>query len=214
MSPIRLLLALTFAVPAIVPSAAEAQLPRKIKESIKGKVKAQKDQTEGQVIDRAGRPADSALAKAGRPITAAVDKAGDAADSVVWRTARALSAAVRNDDPGLRRITGELAGGRAVLPGLRFIGSTDRLAAGSDRELARLARALGDVDGRFLVEGHVARGLTSSAGQLLSSKRAGVVKSWLVHAGIPSARLLSTGVGARRPPEAGVAARIEVVRVE
>lgn len=213
MSPAHVLFLLV-AGSVIGTPAAEAQLPRKVKESIKGKVKAQKDQIEGQVIDRAGRPADSALAKAGRPVTAAVNKAGDAADSVVWRAARALSAAVRNDDPGLRRIVEELSGGRAVLPGIRFAGSTDRLAPGSDRELARLARALGTVDGRFLVEGHVAPGLPAPAGQLLSTKRAALVKRWLVNAGIAPDRLLSTGAGARRTPEAGVAARIEVVRVE
>jgi outer membrane protein OmpA-like peptidoglycan-associated protein len=213
MSPGHVLLVLLTASVIGAP-AAEGQLPRKIKESIKGKVKAQKDQTEGQVIDRAGRPADSALAKAGRPVTAAVDKAGDAADSVVWRAARALSAAVKNDDPGLRRISEALARGHAVLPGIRFVGSTDRLAAGSERELARLARALGEVDGQFLVEGHVAPGLSASAGQRLSTKRAALVKRWLVHAGVTPDRLLSTGVGARRPPEAGSAARIEVVRLE
>lgn len=119
-------------------------------------------------------------------------------------------------------LAAQLAAGRAVMRGIRFVENTDRLMAASSVQIERLADHIGALPDTFLIEGHTDGSGNSAADQALSEKRAAVVKSRLMAAGVSGVRLFVAGFGATRPLTASNGetarrgprnARIEVVKV-
>lgn len=187
-SIIRFALASLIAGIALRPSDADAQ-------SVLWRLK---DEARRRVTDRKQAKEDSIVARA-----------GDAVDSTVSRAERAFTASVNPQSREARRTRAALEEGRLVLEKVSFDAGSAALAAGSEAQLAQLAAALSEVSGTFLVEAHVAPNANSRSAKALSDKRAAVVKTWLVAAGIPAQRLFTIGVGSERPPE-----RIEIARMQ
>ena len=201
------------------PRSAGAQLWKKIAEQAEKKVEARKAKADSAILARAGQTVDSTLEKTGRGVDTVVSKAAGFAEAAVAKTEHTVVSAagvLRGDDPAAEKLAADLGAGRAVLPELRFEGSTDQLASSSAAHLDRLARILKGTSGSFLIEGHVDDGGNAAADRALSETRAAAVKARLVAGGVAAERLFAMGVGAARPPAdaQGARARIEVARMQ
>ncbi|MFN2398479.1 MAG: OmpA family protein [Gemmatimonadaceae bacterium] len=121
-------------------------------------------------------------------------------------------------------LAAHLTAGHAVIQEIRFVGNTDRITAASGVHIERLAKLVAARPDTFLIEGHTDGTGNPAVDQALSEKRAAVVKSRLMAAGVSGVRLYVAGFGATRPltvangdtasrgPPHGNA-RIEVVKV-
>jgi outer membrane protein OmpA-like peptidoglycan-associated protein len=213
-------LALAATASLVVPARGEAQqLWKKIKDQAERKLEARKAKADSTTVARVGQTVDSTLERTGRAVDTAVSKAAGAADAAVDRTGRVVSSAagaLAGKDDEEERLAADLVDGRAVLPGIRFEGTSERLAATSEPHLERLAKLLEAQSGVFLIEGHVDDGGNADDDLVLSEKRAAAVKARLVAAGVPAERLFAMGLGATRPPAeaTGGRARIEVARMK
>lgn len=208
---------------AVTPHRTDGQVWKKIKEAAKARVEEQKARTATHVVEAAGAVVDSGLNKSGRGVDSAVSKASTVADTAMNATERGvkgMAGGVANafKGDGLQR---DLANGRAVLPGIRFLSASDQLEPSSETSIARLAKALLATPGTFLVEAHTTPGNDATAEQALTDSRASVVKARLVAAGVPAARLFSMGFGSTRPSAQATskratprADRIEVSRIQ
>ena len=201
-----------------VPANANAQILKKIREQVEKKVEASKARADSAAVARAGRTVDSTLAKTGRVVDSAVSKTAGVADAVVTRTGEIVSSAAGalSGAEEEERLAAELETGRLVLAEVRFVGTTDEIADGSEPHLERLAKVLREKSATVVIEGHVDDGGNAAADQALSEKRAAAVKARLVAAGVPAERLFAMGLGATRPPTDPNAshARIEVARMK
>lgn len=110
----------------------------------------------------------------------------------------------------VEQLAAQLAAGRAVIGGLAFIGATDTLESSSELALTRLAKALVATAGTFLIEAHVPPSRDVLADQSLTDRRAAVVRTRLIAAGVPATRLLAMGFGATRASSTSPQARIEL----
>ncbi len=90
--------------------------------------------------------------------------------------------------------------GRVRLYGINFDTDSDRLRPDAGPTLDQLAAALtANAGWRIMVEGHTDSTSTQAHNQDLSTRRAAAVKAYLVKAGIPAARLDTTGFGQDKP---------------
>ena len=203
-----------------VPARADAQqLWKKIKDQTERKLEARKAKVDSATVARVGRTVDSTLERTGRAVDTAVSRTTGAADAAVDKTGRVVSlaaGALAGKDDEEEKLAADLADGRAVLPGIRFEGTSERLAATSEPHLERLAKLLKAHPGSFVIEGHADDGGNATADLALSEKRAAAVKARLVAAGVPAERLFAMGLGAARPPAdaTGGRARIELARMK
>ena len=213
-------LALAATASLAVPARGDAQqLWKKIKDQTEKKLEARKARADSATVARVGQTVDSTLEKTGRGVDTAVSKATGAADAAVDRASRVVSSAagaLAGKDDEEEKLAADLADGLAVLPEIRFEGTSERLAATSEPHLARLAKLLEAQPGTFVIEGHVDDGGNATADLALSEKRAAAVKARLVAAGVPAERLFAMGLGATRPPAdaTGGRARIELARMK
>ena len=110
--------------------------------------------------------------------------------------------------------------GRVRLYGINFDTDSDRLRPDATPTLDQLAAALkGNAAWRIMVEGHTDSTSTPAHNKDLSARRAAAVKTYLVTAGIPAARLETSGFGQDKPLAPNDTAlgrsqnrRVEVVR--
>lgn len=82
-----------------------------------------------------------------------------------------------------------------------FASGEANLLPGAQTKLDQVAVALteGDAQGKILVEGHTDSRGSDELNRELSTRRAGVVRSYLVSKGVPEARIEAQGVGPTRP---------------
>jgi outer membrane protein OmpA-like peptidoglycan-associated protein len=200
---------------AAAPPAADAQgILRRIKQNAKERVESRKAQTTETIVQNTSAVVDSAVRPLGEAVDSVVSRTAAAADSVVRKTNQAIARALQGDDAESKRLRSLLEEGRAVLPEIAFEVGADGFAPNAEALLSRLAEAIEEVPGRFLIEGHMEPGGDPAAAQRVSEARAAAVKAWLIDAGVPESRVFAVGRGVT-PPPAGVssAARIEVIRV-
>lgn len=134
------------------------------------------------------------------------DAAGEVVDTAVKSV---MGGPQENQD-----LAAEIASGRVVLGGLKFVEGTAQVDPSSGPLLAQLAAAVMASAGQYLIEAHV-DGTDPSAAQSLSNQRAGAVKSALAANGVPAAQLMAVGYGASRPIQgAASSARIEIARTQ
>lgn len=110
-----------------------------------------------------------------------------------------LLAAAGPADAQVDTLAAHLAAGRAVIHEIRFVRNTDRITAASGVHIERLAQLLFALPDTFLIEGHTDATGNPAVDQALSEKRAAVVKSRLMAAGVSGVRLFVAGFGAARP---------------
>ncbi len=134
------------------------------------------------------------------------DAAGEVVDTAVK--------SVVGGPQGNQDLAAELASGRVVPSGLRFVEGTAQVDPSSGPLVAQLAAAVMANAGQYLIEAHV-DGTDPSAAQSLSNQRAGAVKAALVANGVPAAQLMAVGYGTTRPIQgAASSARIEIARTQ
>lgn len=209
-----LVLAAALAAWCAAPAAAEAQgVLKRLREQTAKRLQQGKAHVDSAVLSTAGGVVDSTVGKTGRAADAGVNKVGAAADGAIARTEQGVAGALGRGGDAL---AAQLAGGRAVLPEITFTPNSDQLTPEADGVVRRLAKALADATGVFLIEGHTAPAGDAAAAQLLSERRAAALKARLVGDGVPAARLLAVGYGATRPAAGGAerSARIEIARAQ
>lgn len=195
------------------PGHAEAQILRKIKEQAKAKIDEKVvKKTEERVLERSSQVVDSATEKTARGVDTVVTRSGNAANRAIEGTENVISALVKKDDTDAA-IARQLAAGRLVLTEVRFA-ADGPLDSAAYRMIRRVAKAIGETTGPFLIEGHVGDSAGASA-QAISEARARAVKAYLVAEGVAADRLFVMGFGTSRPPAGqGGVDRIEVARMQ
>lgn len=195
------------------PMVAHGQIWDRIKEHAQEQAQKQVAQAEDGLVELSNRTVDSALGSAGRVADRVMHGTGRVLDSLTAGIEHAIMGALGQQ--GSERLGAELAAGRAVLREVRFLANTDQLEPSAASELTQLAAAIARTSDTFLVEGHVERSADPPTDQSLSERRALAVKTWLINAGLPPARLVAVGVGAGRPAGSEAASeRIEVARAQ
>jgi outer membrane protein OmpA-like peptidoglycan-associated protein len=167
-------------------------------------------------VDASAEPVDSALAKASQPVDSVIAKSSSGAAAVVSRAGGAVESALGKRNALADQIAEGLESGRVAIPEITFHAGTSVFADDAEPALAALGDALAQIEGTFLIEGHVAPDAARDVAALrpLSAARAMAVKEWLTAAGIDASRLVTLGAGATREPgEGGIADRIELVAV-
>jgi outer membrane protein OmpA-like peptidoglycan-associated protein len=164
------------------------------------------------VADATGEVIGNTMETGGQVVTSSAGAITGAAGAQVQDVGKALGASQDPKDPA--DVAAALAGGRAVLRGLRFTEGTAILEPSSGSLIGHIAGALARTPGQFLIEAHV-DGKQSPAAQALSEQRAAAVKAALVAAGSSPMQLAAVGYGASRPvPGAKQNARIEIARTQ
>ncbi len=198
---------------AIVPSTSHAQLLKTVQARAQARVRESRARADSAVLARTGSIADSSLGKTDRAVTKTAEAVGGVMDTAISRTSRGIGAVAGSVAHG--HATDLLASGHLVLADLRFAPGSAELPADAATVLAPVARALARDTSAYLVEGHATDGGDAATNQTLSTRRAAAVKSALVAAGVPAARLFGTGYGDARPPvDGGAATRIELTRMQ
>ena len=197
----------------LAPVPAAAQVLKKIKEQTKAKVDTRVKKAEGKVLETSGQVVDSAAEKTGRGVDTAVTRTGGVLDRAVNKGERAVAGLTKRGDADAELVR-QLAGGRAVLTGLRYTdeGSVEESAHAT---LRALAKAINGATGEFLVEGHADASAGADA-QASSQRHALAVKAQLVAEGVDAGRLFAMGMGATRPPTGSdvPTARVEIARMQ
>ncbi|HEY2064916.1 MAG TPA: OmpA family protein [Gemmatimonadaceae bacterium] len=148
-----------------------------------------------------------------------MDKAGDIANkgiNVAEGGVKGLFAGVMTTPD---QFAADLKAGRVTIKDVEFGGEdASTLKPTSDVVLRKLAAALGDAPGKYLVESHVNMVGDPDIEQALSDRRAAAVTARLVELGVSADKMSPKGFAATRPVEgntkaAGNNARIEVSRL-
>lgn len=198
---------------ALCPAPAHAQLLKTIRSRAEARVRQSKAHVDSTVLAKTGSVADSTLGKTDRAVAKTADAVGGVMDTAITRTSRGVRVAAGS--VARKRAEDPLASGHLVLSELHFAAGSADLPADAATLLQPIARAMAQSSGAYLVEGHATDGADAAADQALSTQRAAAVKSALVAAGVPAARLFATGYGATRPAaDGGSATRIELTRMQ
>lgn len=195
------------------------QVIKTIKEHATKKVDDKKRNADSAIVHATDKALDSTLTKTARPLDTLVSRSAALVDTTLNRTETAVSAALKQltgDARETDHIVADLANGRVSLPELRFTDGTDRLDSASMPVLQRLATALKNSAGSYLIEGHVVANGDPAAEMSLSRQRALAVKTALTALGVSAEHLFAMGFGAVPAPNgtAQSVARIEVARMQ
>jgi outer membrane protein OmpA-like peptidoglycan-associated protein len=89
----------------------------------------------------------------------------------------------------------------AIVHGVLFNPGSALLRAESEPVLERLVQGLREAigGGPITIEGHTADEVAEASDQVLSERRAAVVRTELIRRGMPAGRLRATGAGSTRP---------------
>ena len=221
-SVVTLLATVLMSALALPNYAAGQSVVQRIKDHATAKAKERKAKTDSTIVKAAGKAVDSTLEKTGRTVDTAVSVVGGVVDTVLNASERGVTSVLQRKGAGADPLIAQLANGRAVLPEIQFVASTDQLMPSAAEPIKLLGDALRTVAGVFLVEGHTDDSGDAGVNQALSEKRAEAVKARLIADGIAAERLFAIGYGATRPPEGKVAdaasaqskARIEVAKMK
>lgn len=207
--------AIVLALLAATPLAADGQgVLKRIKEDAAKKAAERKAKAEENAVGTASRMTDSTLEKTGRGVDATVNKVGTVVDTAMNKTERGITNAVSGGGPD--KIATDLADdGRAIVRELKWAADGAELAPDANAVVKRIAKALKATDKIYLVEVHTDAGADAAASQALSDQRAAALKAKLVAEGVPAGRLFAMGFGGTRAPtDGGVAARIELAKMQ
>jgi outer membrane protein OmpA-like peptidoglycan-associated protein len=167
-----------------------------------------------QVVDATAQTGSNLVAGATAEVTsAAQSKVGGIGTSLVPSSLRSGTNA-DNLDLAVKS-------GQAVLPMIRFVGTTDVLDASGREVVRRLAEVLKSNPGNYEIQAHVDLLPSPLDPQKLSEHRAAAVKTALIRSGVEEGRLRAHGYGASTPkpavqPEGGPpsSARIEIWKLQ
>ena len=208
----------------LAPNVASGQgLGGALKARFQKKIDARRDSADTAIARAADKAMDSSLTKTGRAADTVINRTSNVLDTVMNRTESGVAGAGKAltgggsgaPDP----IATDLAAGRAVVNTIEFAPGTDTPSHNSEAVFKRMAKAIKATQGAILIEGHVEATGDAAADQALSLKRAAMVKSRLIAAGVPETRLFTMGFGSMRAAAAAngaapVNSRIEIARMQ
>jgi outer membrane protein OmpA-like peptidoglycan-associated protein len=207
-----------------IPARAEAQswldnMKKKVADGVAQKVDENKAKAESTVVTTTTNAADSALTKTNRGVGATADKASDVANKGMNGAENGVKGLFAGVMTTPDQMAADLKAGRVTIRDIEFGGmEASDLKPTSDVVLQKLASALTNATGNFLIESHTNLVGDSDIEQALSDRRSAAVKARLVSLGVPEERLSAKGFGATRPADgntkgATTNARIEVSRL-
>jgi outer membrane protein OmpA-like peptidoglycan-associated protein len=207
-----------------IPARAEAQgwldgIKKKVADGVTQKVDEHKAKAESTVVTTTTNAADSALTKTNRGVGATADKASDVANKGMNGAENGVKGLFAGVMTTPDQMAADLKAGRVTIRDIEFGGvEASDLKPTSDVVLQKLASALTNATGSFLIESHTNLVGDSDIEQALSDRRSAAVKARLVSLGVPEERLSAKGFGATRPADgntkgATTNARIEVSRL-
>jgi outer membrane protein OmpA-like peptidoglycan-associated protein len=147
-----------------MPPPTQAQLPKRITETVKQRAKDRKAQTEDNLVDRVGSRTDSLLEKGARPLDSLIARTMSGIDSIAVRTYRSLKGSESETE---RELRDALAEGRVDLD-LGFSPGGTELSADGEALIGVLARVLRKSEDDFILEGRYLDG----EDKVLARKRA------------------------------------------
>ena len=201
----------------MTPRAAEAQIWKTIKEHAAKKAAEKTAEATAKVVETSNNAVDSGLTKTGRGVDTLVNKAGTVADTVMNKTEHGVASVAKSltgGSGGGDKIKASLVAGRLVLADLKFAPGSADVSADGGKTLDKVAKAILSTDVTYLVESHATDGADAAANQALSEQRGANVKTRLVAAGVPTARLVVMSYGATRPASSGSSNRIEIAKMQ
>jgi len=145
---------LALAIGAAPAPPAWGQVPKRIGETVKQRVKDRKQRSEDSLVDRIGSRADSLLEKGARPLDSLIAKAMSRIDSVAVKTYRSLKG---SDSEMERELRNALRVGRVDLD-LGFTRGLTAISPSGDSLLVALARVVRKSRDDFILEGRYLKG--------------------------------------------------------
>lgn len=215
---LRTAAALTWAIG--MPNAATSQVTKVIKEHAAKKVEQHKAAADSTIIHATDKAVDSSLTKSSRAIDTVVGFGGKVIDTSLNRIESAAATVGKKLTGGSNAanpFAADLATGHAVIRTIEFAGNGDQPTAIGEEALRQLASALGAVTGTFLIEVDADPSGDAAADLALTQRRATVVKSRLIAAGIQETRLFTVGYGSTHPVASAPTSsntRIELTKIQ
>jgi outer membrane protein OmpA-like peptidoglycan-associated protein len=172
---------------------------KKIGAHAKQKVGEVTDQTTQNITTGATSVVDASLESGAGVVSSAALEATNSARSTVGDVGRSLTPEALRGGQSSDNLATVMAAGGGELRMLRFTGTTDVLEPASRELINRLAAALNQTHGTFVIEAHVDPLPSPAESQQLSEHRAAAVKQALIRSGVAANRLKALGYGASEP---------------